>query len=244
MGHRNYLTILVAFSLYSVACVQMGTLMYAACSGYYVRAWYALMLRSRYRAYAMKERCKRTAPPLSHGAPEHPPLVSSVIPQHIPKISLVSSPRIEMSSFVVQPKEHMLRWPLKPGTFWLSSGFGPRLRDDNSSGFHYGIDLAAAKGTPIFASRRGVVKRAGYVKGYGNMIHLKHDDARFQTRYAHLDTIRVKRGDRVTPGKIIGTVGDTGYIRKAGKDGSHLHFEVYYQGKRVNPMQFLPKLVC
>jgi hypothetical protein len=132
--------------------------------------------------------------------------------------------------------------PLAPGTFWLSSRFGPRPRADGSSGFHYGIDLAANRGTPVYAARAGVVLFAGQDNGYGKTIVLQHG-THFKTRYAHLDRISVRTGDTVVRGIAIGTVGATGYVRKKGGDGSHLHFEVYNQGKRVDPLQFLPDFV-
>lgn len=132
--------------------------------------------------------------------------------------------------------------PLAPGSFWLSSRFGPRARADGSSGFHYGIDLAANRGTPVYAARAGVVLFAGQDNGYGKTIVLQHG-SHFKTRYAHLDRISVRTGATVTRGAVIGTVGATGYVRKKGGDGSHLHFEIYYQGKRVDPLQFLPEFV-
>lgn len=133
-------------------------------------------------------------------------------------------------------------WPLKRGSFWVSSFFGPRKRRDGSTGFHTGIDLAALKGTPIYAARSGIVIQAYYTRGYGKTIVIQHGK-KFRTRYAHLNKICVAPGDFVRKNTIIGEVGDTGFIRKEGKDGSHLHFEVYEYERRVNPMQFLPKLV-
>ncbi len=132
--------------------------------------------------------------------------------------------------------------PLEKGSFWLSSRFGPRARADGSAGFHYGVDLAANRGTRVHASRAGVVVYAGYDSGYGKTIVLKHG-SHFKTRYAHLDKILVKAGDMATRGSVIGAVGATGYIRKKGGDGSHLHFEIFYHGKRVDPLQFLPDFV-
>ena len=73
-----------------------------------------------------------------------------------------------------------------------------------------------------------------------NEIAAKEDrDRIYKTRYAHLDTIRVKNGARVKKGAKIGTVGDTGFTIKVGKDASHLHFEVCQRGKKVNPLNFL-----
>jgi murein DD-endopeptidase MepM/ murein hydrolase activator NlpD len=132
--------------------------------------------------------------------------------------------------------------PLPLGSFWLSSRFGPRPRANGSAGFHHGIDLAANRGTSVYAARSGVVIYAGYNSGYGKNVVIKHG-SRFRTRYAHLDKIFISTGDTVVRGESIGAVGATGHIRTKGGDGSHLHFEVYYQGKRVDPLQFLPNFV-
>jgi murein DD-endopeptidase MepM/ murein hydrolase activator NlpD len=83
---------------------------------------------------------------------------------------------------------------------------------------------------------------AGHDNGYGKTIVLQHG-VHFKTRYAHLDRISVHTGDTVARGARIGTVGATGHVRKRGGDGSHLHFEIYSQGKRVDPLQFLPDFV-
>jgi len=136
----------------------------------------------------------------------------------------------------------LFTWPIAPDSFWISSKFGPRKRLNGTDGFHNGIDLAAFKGTPVRAPRSGIVLQACYVSGYGKMIVIQHGK-RFKTRYAHLHTIHVHPGDTVKRGCLIGQVGDTGFIRKEGRDGSHLHFELYDHEKRVDPVQFLPELV-
>jgi Peptidase family M23 len=130
-------------------------------------------------------------------------------------------------------------WPIDADKFWLSSLFGPRKRHDGTWGFHHGIDMAAVKGTPVKVARSGTVIEACFQAGYGNTVVVQHSDI-LQTRYAHLHTIRAYVGQKIKQGVIVGTVGETGFIRKKGKDGSHLHFEVYEKGKRVNPMHCLP----
>lgn len=132
-------------------------------------------------------------------------------------------------------------WPIAKSQFWLSSFFGPRRKKNGTIGFHNGIDIAAIKGTIVMAAAAGIVVEAGYSGGYGNTIVIEHDK-KFKTRYAHLDTISVSRGQKIKSGCIIGKVGETGYIRKISRDGSHLHFEVFYRGKRVNPLSYLPLL--
>lgn len=133
-------------------------------------------------------------------------------------------------------------WPVDLDKFWLSSLFGPRKRVDGTWGFHHGIDMAAVKGTIVKVVRAGTVVEASFQTGYGNTVVVQHSDA-LKTRYAHLHTIRVCVGQKIKQGTIVGTVGETGFIRKKGKDGSHLHFEVYEKGKRVNPLHCLPRAV-
>lgn len=138
-------------------------------------------------------------------------------------------------------KEYGFIWPIDVNKFWLSSLFGPRKRIDGTWGFHHGIDMAAEKGRAVKAVREGIVQEASFQAGYGNTIVIEHIN-NLKTRYAHLHVIRVSVGQKVKQGNIIGTVGETGFIRKKGKDGSHLHFEVYEQGKRINPLHCLPRV--
>lgn len=126
-----------------------------------------------------------------------------------------------------------LEWPINKKQFWISSHFGPRKKR-----FHYGIDMAALKGTPVYPALEGTVVEVSYTpKGYGKAIVLSHKKCK--TRYAHLDEIFVKVGQKVTTTKQIGCVGATGLVR--GKhDASHLHFEVIdLFGKRINPLYIL-----
>ncbi len=133
-------------------------------------------------------------------------------------------------------------WPIQQSRFWLSSLFGsPRKRRNGSCGSHSGIDMAALKGTPIKAAQSGKVIEARYASGYGNTVVLKHNET-YTTRYAHLYTFRVHVGQKIKQGMVIGAVGDTGSIRKKGKDGSHLHFEVCENGKKINPLHCLPAM--
>ena len=117
-------------------------------------------------------------------------------------------------------------WPLI-GT--LSSAFGIRHHRP-----HQGIDIAAAKGTPVRASRAGHVIYAGNViRGYGNMVIIKHMDS-YSTVYAHLSRFKVKKGQFVARGQLIGLVGHTGHAF-----GNHLHFEIRDGRTPVDPMSRL-----
>ncbi len=132
-------------------------------------------------------------------------------------------------------------WPLSKQTFWLSSFFGPRKKPSGVWGFHYGLDMAAPRGTPVLAAADGVVELAGYVSGYGNTVIISHDKV-YKTRYAHLDKIYTKKGKQLKQGQKLGAVGSTGFTIKSGGDGSHLHLELYERGKQINPLCMLPHL--
>lgn len=122
-------------------------------------------------------------------------------------------------------------WPARG---YISSAFGYRkspftgLRD-----FHKGLDIAAKSGTPVKATADGKVTFAGKKGSYGNFIVIDHGHG-MVTRYAHMDTMAVKRGDRVKRGNIIGEVGNSGR-----STGSHLHYEVHLNGVPVNPKKYI-----
>ncbi|WP_243018064.1 MULTISPECIES: peptidoglycan DD-metalloendopeptidase family protein [Candidatus Cardinium] len=98
---------------------------------------------------------------------------------------------------------------------------------------HEGVDFAAPIRTPIYAAADGYVKWIQeHKKGYGNHVLIEHGNG-FQTHYAHMHTIIIKQGQRITRGQQIGTVGNSGDAT-----GPHLHYEVYCNGRRVNPVQY------
>lgn len=141
---------------------------------------------------------------------------------------------------VKKRKKHQLtqkfiaKWPMNRTQFWISSKFGPRKKRNGTLGFHYGLDMAALKGTPVRAVARGKIVEASFSsKGYGNSIVIQHADG-VTTRYAHLDKMFVKKGQQVAESDRIGCVGATGNVR--GTNGSHLHLEVMAKGKHVDPM--------
>ncbi len=147
-------------------------------------------------------------------------------------------PRFYSDTSVAAAKDIHFIWPIKRSDFWLSSFFGPRRKPDKSWGFHYGIDMASCRGTPITAAADGIVLEAFFHPGYGNTVLIQHT-AKYKTRYAHMDRMNVNVGQKVEQGQLIGKVGATGAVRKKkGRDASHLHFEVYSHGKQVNPLSF------
>lgn len=111
----------------------------------------------------------------------------------------------------------------------ITSKFG--IREDQNpivSNYHTGLDLAIDLGTTIVATHDGVITEAGTIGGYGNCIRIESGD--LATLYGHCSEISVKKGDFVKQGEKIGEVGMTGNAT-----GPHVHFEIRYQGRYVNP---------
>lgn len=136
-------------------------------------------------------------------------------------------------------KKRCIGCPLDEKSFWVSSLFGAK-RSKKGGGYriHKGIDMAAFTGTPIMAAFHGfVVEAEKNVPGYGHMVLIDHQNG-YKTRYAHMNAIKVRKGQYVKRKQIIGTVGATGRIMKKGKDGSHLHFEIIHRGKPCNPLYY------
>ena len=126
-------------------------------------------------------------------------------------------------------KKALMKTPINGAR--LSSSFGLRKHPiDGFTKMHKGTDFAAPLGTPIMASGDGVVVKAGWCGGGGNCIKIRHNSS-YSTVYAHLSKFAVatKKGKRVKQGQIIGYVGSTGK-----STGPHLHYEVIFNGKRVN----------
>ncbi len=114
------------------------------------------------------------------------------------------------------------------------SGFGMRFHPVfKRKRMHYGIDFTCPRGTAIQATGDGKVVRVERKKsGYGNNITIDHGFG-YKTLYAHMHTMDVKLGQKVTRGQMIGTVGSTGT-----STAPHLHYEVHYKGKKVNPIHY------
>lgn len=116
----------------------------------------------------------------------------------------------------------------------VTSGFGRRQDPFRRRvAFHRGIDLAAERGTPIYAPAAGEVSHAGRRGGYGNVVEIDHGNG-VATRYAHLHAYLVRRGDRVAPGERIGLMGRSGRTT-----GVHLHYEVMIDDRPVDPAGLL-----
>ena len=146
---------------------------------------------------------------------KQPEKISSDPSKKLPSISARSSSKFS--------------WPVQGKVL---SGYGAKA----SGLFNDGINIGAALGTPVKAAENGVVAYAGNeVKGMGNLIIIQHD-AGWMTVYAHMDSMNVKRGNRVSVGQKIGAVGKTGKV-----DEPQLHFEIRKGTKAYNPSSYLKK---
>lgn len=120
---------------------------------------------------------------------------------------------------------------------FLVSGFGERINPFHKGKYnHPGLDFAAPRGSEVFVTAPGnviAVKRTNLQAGYGNYVDVNHGNG-FITRYAHLDDIQVRIGQKLAKGKIIGTVGSSG-----GSIAPHLHYEVIRDGEPVDPAHYL-----
>lgn len=116
----------------------------------------------------------------------------------------------------------------------MVSAFGPQVHPRfGTRTFRNGVDIQAAQGAEVAAVFAGHAVYTGWFKGYGNLIILDHSND-YYTLYAHVADIHVKEGDDVRQGQRIGTVGDTGSL-----DGPRLYFEVRYQGRPLDPAEWL-----
>ena len=146
---------------------------------------------------------------------QEPKKISSDPSKKLPKITKRSSAKFT--------------WPVRGK---ILSNYGAK-----SNGlFNDGINISATRGTAVKAAENGVVAYAGNeVKGMGNLIIIQHSDG-FMTVYAHMDSMAVRRGTRVTVGQKIGTVGKTGKV-----DAPQLHFEIRKGTRAYNPTSYLKK---
>lgn len=162
-----------------------------------------------------------------------------VTEQQVDRLLTLSAFELEKFSEVEQDlgklQERLNHTPsIWPSTGWISRGYG--MKYDPFTGMkqmHRGIDVANHTGTPIIAAADGRVTRVGRNGGMGKTVVIDHGYG-FVTRYAHLSDYKVKRGQRVSRGEVIGLMGSTGY-----STGPHLHYEVLRNGKSLNPMNYI-----
>lgn len=122
-------------------------------------------------------------------------------------------------------------WPIEGR---ITSGFGQRENPKNGgSEFHSGLDISASSGSPVKVTADGIVSFSGWSAGNGNLVVIEHGSG-YSTFYAHNTSVRVSVGKRVKRGDIVAYSGSTG-----NSTGPHLHYEVWHNGRAVNPQGFI-----
>ncbi|MFZ0890549.1 MAG: M23 family metallopeptidase [Candidatus Binataceae bacterium] len=175
----------------------------------------------RFRALSVSFAISLVAAAAAAGCSSAPPQR----PAYVTVLSKSSSPSRNGAAF-----DHPYRrfgWPIAGGGT-LSSGFGMR-----NGAMHEGIDISAPSGTPVRAAGDGVVIFAGRLRGYGNVVIIRHDD-HYVTIYAHDRSNYVREGNRVRRGQMIASVGSTGRTT-----GANLHFEVRRDNVARDPINYL-----
>ena len=126
-------------------------------------------------------------------------------------------------------------WPIRNPNTHISMAFGPNLHPTKGYWYiHKGIDMSTWRsGDPVVATASGQVVNVGFDPNFGNCVIIKHKHGMY-TRYAHLSSYRVKRGEMVSQGQVIGNVGNTGI-----STGPHLHYEVHIGSDVVDPGKYL-----
>lgn len=179
------------------------------------------------------EQAEQQAAPQTESSAE--PQVASAPPGSAPPSSTspttpsqTGEPAAPQQDAVLPPRSgRTFSWPVRGRVL---SAFGPK-----ADGLHNdGINIAARAGAPVVAAENGVVVYAGSeLKGFGNLLLVRHADG-WMTAYAHLDKTLVKKGQKVTRGQAIGTVGSTGAVNQP-----QLHFEIRKGTQAVDPAKFL-----
>ncbi len=125
--------------------------------------------------------------------------------------------------------------PVKNPNYHISMAFGPNIHPLNGTWYiHKGMDFSTWRsGDAVLATASGQVVTVGFDNSFGNYIIIKHNHGMY-TRYAHLNSFRVRKGEAVSQGQIIGTIGNTGV-----STGPHLHYEVHIGSDVVDPAKYI-----
>jgi murein DD-endopeptidase MepM/ murein hydrolase activator NlpD len=164
-----------------------------------------------------------------------PQTLDSSISQLASQFDLQQAQLSALQSLLLDAKiESNLKPTGMPVPGYISSYFGVRADPfDGRSARHTGIDIATPFGTAVHAVAEGMVTFAGVRSGYGNVIEIDHGNG-YMTRYAHNSALDVHPGQHVQVGDVLAQAGSTGR-----STGSHVHFEVWYDGRVVNPLAFV-----
>jgi lipoprotein NlpD len=153
--------------------------------------------------------------------------------RQLPVDTIAPMGAVPVSSIPLPPAEvngEILLWPVSGA---INSGYGPR-----GASFHDGIDIAAPEGTPVQAIERGEVIYSDQLRGYGNIVIVRHQGG-IVSVYAHNQINLVREGQQVSKGEVIAKVGSTGRVT-----GPHLHLEIRKNNTAQDPLRYLPQLCC
>jgi murein DD-endopeptidase MepM/ murein hydrolase activator NlpD len=164
------------------------------------------------------------------------PVILSVINLINPYLKNNNAPTISGEEYNNRYYSLPMIFPV-PGNFRISSGFGMR-RDPFSRQrtFHNGIDIPLRVGTPVRATGNGYCSRTGVDSLLGKFVVINHNDE-YESIYGHLSAVKIKAGDQVNSGTVIGSSGNTGK-----STNPHLHYQVNHRGKPVDPVQLKEEL--
>lgn len=151
------------------------------------------------------------------------------------EISICMRNKNVLSAYLENQRLHLAATPsIWPVRGWMSSTFGYRISPfTGEREFHKGIDISAPKNNPVVTPADGIILFAGSEPGYGKTMTVMHG-REFVTRYAHLENILARKGNRVSRGDKIALVGSSGR-----STGPHLHYEVIRNGVHVNPLHYI-----
>lgn len=155
-------------------------------------------------------------------------LISNTI--RLNQILIINNPRVDLTKITNAKKGFNVYWPVT----WkgVTSPYGRRFHPVLKRWIgHMGVDLRAHY-VDVKASESGIVKYAGWMSGYGKIVIIRHSKG-YETRYAHLNKIKVKKGQRLIRGQLIAESGKTGRVT-----GPHLHYEIRKNGTPINPMKY------
>ena len=162
------------------------------------------------------------------------PLVDEI--DNLERIATNHSNSLKNLLITLQKKQYLLSSiPIgKPAQGWIASSYGYRISPfTGRRSMHYGIDIAAPVGTPIYSPADGVVIFSGTKSGFGKFLMIAHDHG-IVTKYGHNSDLFVKIGEKVFRGDPIAAIGSTGR-----STGPHLHYEIWINGKPKNPYNFM-----
>ena len=152
----------------------------------------------------------------------------------VPTVNKPSAPSYDTSGSTGSNNVGGISWKVPINYTAFTSPFGWRIHPiSGTRKFHYGVDLAAPTGRPIYATRSGTVDTASYNGSAGYYVQINHGDG-FKSIYMHMTHYVVSSGQHVSQGQVIGYCGSTG-----GSTGPHLHFGISYNGSYVNPANYI-----